>query len=137
MVIVDSLSCLVVEQDDEQVGRLARWLKRLARLYRIWVVVVVSNSSSFSSSFGDVQLMCAPRSASNSNNHNTKRTGAGCAAAAGVHVTLTKHVARVVEGKRDGASATTKNNGVSLIYTPFGLSTPTTTETETETDDEA
>jgi hypothetical protein len=131
MVIVDSLSCLVVEQDDEQVERLARWLKRLARLYRIWVVVVVHNSSSFSSSFGDVQLTCASRNASQ-NHNNTKRN-----AAAGVHVTLTKHVARVVEGERDSESGTTKNKGVSLIYTPFGLSTPTTTETETETDDEA
>jgi ABC-type transport system involved in cytochrome c biogenesis ATPase subunit len=129
MVIVDSLSCLVVEQDDEQVERLARWLKRLARLYRIWVVVVIHNSSSVSSSFGDVQWTCAPRNAFH--NNNTKRNGA----AAGVHVTLTKHVARVVEGERcDSESATTNNNGVSLIYTPFGLSTPTTTETETETE---
>jgi KaiC/GvpD/RAD55 family RecA-like ATPase len=58
MLVVDSLSNLEVVQDEHQVARIGRWLKRLARQYSIWVVLVVSGKNGTTN--GDFQIACHP-----------------------------------------------------------------------------
>lgn len=59
MLIVDSLSNLEVIQDEHQIARIGRWLKRLARQYSIWIVYVAGHQHS-STTNSDFQIACHP-----------------------------------------------------------------------------
>eukprot|EP00980_Cylindrotheca_fusiformis_P019161 scaffold6494_cov109-Cylindrotheca_fusiformis.AAC.3 len=104
LLVVDSLSNLEI-QDEDQLGRIAgHWLKRLARQYSIWVVYVTgSTTTTTTAAAADFQLACHP-------------TNQGTA----IITTLLRHPARLDQPS------------ISLFYTPSGMTTKASPEPQEE-----
>lgn len=101
MLIVDCLSGLeVVQEEHSQVARIGRWLKRLARQYSLWVIIVGHNNHVPSSPGHDFHIVCAP-----TYDHDS------------ILATLVHHPSR-----HDQSS-------ISLFHTPFGMTTKSTLDT--------